>query len=132
MLGFFGEIVFETSDKRILNFSGFMRDVESRFSAHEVIGKKPKTEYIGPGLDIITFTINLNGNFGIKPREEMDKWVVLARNGEAHTLVVGEKGVGSDRWVVQSVSQAWEVIFNNGELFSGKIDVTLEEYISWM
>jgi hypothetical protein len=46
MLGFFGDVIFETSDKRILNFSGFRRDTESRFALHEVIGKKPKTEYI--------------------------------------------------------------------------------------
>lgn len=132
MLGFFGNIVFETSDNRILNFTGFTRDVSSRFAAHEVIGQKPKTEYIGPGLDTITFTINLNGNHGIKPRDEMDKWVSLTRNGEAHILVIGDKGIGTDKWVVKNVSQTWDVIFNNGELFSGKIDVALEEYISWM
>lgn len=130
MIGFFGDVVFETSDSRLLTFNGFTREVSSRYAEHEVLLKKPKIEYLGPGLDTITFTIDINGSFGVKPREEMDRWVVLARKGQAYTLVIGAKPLGSDKWVVERVSEAWEIIFNRGELYSGKIDVTLKEYIS--
>lgn len=130
MIGYFGrDIIFETSDQRILNFANFKREAAGRWASHEVIGKKPITQFVGPGLDTITFTVNLNGNNGVSPREEMNKWLEYARNGEAETLVVGEP-LGVDKWVVKSISQAWDVIFNRGEIFSGKVDVTLEEYIS--
>lgn len=130
MIGYFGkDIIFETSDERIMNFSNFKRDIASRWASHETIGIKPKTEFIGPGLDAITFTVNLNGNNGVKPREEMNKWLECARVGKAETLVVGV-ALGVDKWVVKSVGQAWDVILNHGELFSGKVDVSLEEYIS--
>ena len=128
----FGNIVFETSDSRILNFTGFTRDVSSRYAQHEVIGKKPATEYLGPNLDTISFTVNLNGSFGVNVRGEMDRWVGMARNGEAYLLVIGGKGVGTDLWSVQSISEMWNKILNNGALLSGKIDVTLQEYISRM
>ena len=130
MIGYFGkDIIFETSDERILTFTDFNRDTASRFAMHEVIGKKPTTEFVGPGLDTITFTVHLNGNNGVNPREEMNKWLEYARSGQAEILVVGV-ALGVDKLVVKSVSQAWGVVFNRGEIFSGKVDVTLEEYIS--
>ena len=131
MIGYFGmDIIFETSDQRILTFSGLKQEIASRWGSHELIGVKPKTEYIGPGLDTISFTVDLNGNNGVKPRTEMDLWLVKARDGVAETFVIGDKPLGADRWIVKSVSQAWNTVFNRGELFSCKVDVTLEEYIS--
>lgn len=130
MIGYFGDIIFETSDERILTFSRLTRDTSSRFAVHEVIGQKPKTEFTGPGLDDIFFTVDLNGNNGVKPREEMDRWLMKAREGIAETLVIGDKPLGVDKWVVTSVSQAWDTVFNRGELFSGRVDITLQEYIS--
>lgn len=130
MIGYFGDVIFETSDSRILNFSDFKLETASRFAVHEVIGKKPKTEFIGPGLNTVTFTVNLNGNHGIKPRDEMTQWIIKSNSGEAHTLVIGGRVLGADKWVVKSVSEAWDTIFNKGELFSGKLEVTIEEYIS--
>jgi phage protein U len=133
LIGYFGkQIIFETSDKRIMTFTGLKMDIASRYAKHDVIMKKPKTEFTGPDLDSLSFTINLKGSFGVKPREEMEKWALLARNGIAEFFVIGGKPLGTDKWVVKSVSQAWDTIFNGGELFSGKIDVSLEEYISKM
>lgn len=129
MIGFFGDIVFETSDKRILNFSGFTRNSSSRWAIHETIGAKPSSEYIGPGLDTVSFTVNINGLFGVKPREEMDRWIIKERSGEVAPLLIGNKYLGVDKWRIVSVSQAWDTIFNKGELVSGKIDVELEEYV---
>jgi phage protein U len=131
-LGCFGDIGFVTSDRRIMSFSGLKREVSGRYGTHEIIGGKPVTEYLGPGLETITFTITLNGNLGVKPREEMERWVKKAEQGKAEFLVVGGKPLGNDKWVVKSLSQAWEAVFNKGELFSGKVDVTLEEYIAEM
>jgi phage protein U len=130
MIGYFGDIIFETSDERILTFTGLTRDDAGRWGSHELIGVHPKTEYIGPGLDKITFTVEFNGNNGVSPRAEMDRWLIKARDGVAETFVIGDKPLGVDKWIVKSISQAWGTVFNRGELFSGKVDVTLEEYIS--
>lgn len=129
MIGFFGDIVFETSDQKILTFSDFSRDSAARWNTHDVIGRKPTSEYVGPGLDSISFTVNLSGNHGVKPREEMEKWLMKENTGVAEILVIGNKVIGNDRWVVKSVSQAWNVVLNKGELFSGSIDIELEEYV---
>jgi phage protein U len=131
MIGYFGpDIIFETSDERILSFSGFTRDAAGRWGSHDLIGIKPKSEFIGPGLDTISFTVSLNGNNGVKPREQMDKWLEYTRKGVAETLVIGGKPLGVDKWAVKSVSEVWNTVFKDGELFSGTIEVSLEEYVS--
>lgn len=129
MIGLFGDIIFESSDNRILTFQGFKRDSGGRWNTHDVIGKKPTSEFIGPGLDKISFTINLNGNNGVKPRYEMERWLRKERSGVAEQLVIGNKVLGVDKWVIKSVSQMWNVILNKGEVFSGNVDIELEEYV---
>ena len=129
MLGFYGDIVFETSDSRILNFINFTRSASSRWANHEVIQKKPASEFLGPNLDNISFTIHLSGRHGVKPREEMDKWLIKCRAGTVDTLVIGNKGIGVDKWKVVSVSQMWNVILNKGEVYSANVDIELEEYV---
>lgn len=129
MLGHYGDIIFETSDSRILNFSGFKREIQSRWGKHDVIGRKPISEFIGPDLDTISFTIHLNGSLGVKPVDEMNRWLEKARLGHAEILTVGNRVLGVDKWTVQRVSQMWDVIFNKGEVYSGKVEVSLEEYL---
>lgn len=129
MIGFYGDIVFETSDSRILTFSELQRSTASRWAKHEVIGKKPTSEFIGPDLDTISFTVNLNGQYGVHPRDEMNRWLIKARSGTAETFVIGNKRIGVDKWVVKSVSQMWGVILNKGEVVTGKVDIELEEYV---
>lgn len=129
MIGFYGDILFETNDKRLLTFAGLERSASSRWATHDTIGRKPASEFIGPNLDTISFTVNLNGNHGVKPRLEMDRWLEKCRKGTVEVLVIGDKGLGLDRWKVTSVSQMWGTVLNGGELFSGNVDITLEEYV---
>lgn len=129
MIGYFGPIKFETSDKRILTFADFKRDSTVRSEKHAVIGRKPVKEFIGPELDTISFTISLSAANGVNPRVDAEKWLRMCRAGEAHGLVIGKRGLGLDKWTIESVSQSWDVIFNRGELYSCKVDITLEEYI---
>lgn len=129
MIGYFGDIVFETSDKKILTFSEFKHDSAGRWEKHAVVGEKPVSEFVGPDLDSITFTIALNGSNGVKPLDEIYKWHDMVNEGYADVLVIGNKILGSDKWVVKQISGTWNTVFNHGELYSASIDVTLEEYI---
>ncbi|GEN83635.1 hypothetical protein SLU01_19470 [Sporosarcina luteola] len=129
MIGYFGKVKFVTNDKRILTFQDFKRDSTVRSEKHAIIGKKPAKEFLGAELDTISFTIQLSAAHGVKPREEAEKWLRMSRAGLAFPLVIGTRALGMDKWTVESVSQAWDVVFNRGELYSCKVDITLEEYI---
>lgn len=130
MIGYFGNIIFETSDQKILNFSDLTHDVSANYGYHEIIGGKPKSEFQNPSLETLSFTINLNGNYGVNPQDEIDLWNSMVRSGKAYTLVLGGKVLGTDLWVCKTVSSTWGVIYQDGTLYSAEMSVSLEEYIS--
>lgn len=129
MLGFFGPSIFEVSDKKILTFSNFQRETAGRWDKHDVIGKSPVSEFKGPDLDTISFDIKLSAALGVKPYDEMAKWVLYARRGDAEILVIGKRRLGADKWVVKQVSQAWDTVLRNGAVYSLNLSISLEEYV---
>lgn len=129
-LGNFGDIIFSTSDKRILTFTDFSRSTSARLEEHKLIGQKPLIEFCGPELEKVTFTINLNAANGINPEEELTKWREYCTKGSAQTLIIGSAVIGYDKFIVESVSQTYDKIYRNGFLFSAKADISLSEYIT--
>ena len=129
IIGYFGDIIFETSDERILTFAGFTRESSTRWATHNLLGRKPGSEFLGPELDVVRFTVTLNGRFGVRPRDEMVRWLVKCRSGTVETLVIGGSALGMYKWAVINVSQMWDVVMNRGEVLSGRVEVELEEYL---
>lgn len=122
-------IVFETSDKKILNFSKMQRTVKGRWASHSRINKKPRKQFLGPDSDQITFTITLNAEHGVKPRKTIENIEKLIRTGTPQTVVIGKKKVGSNKFVITEMSESWERILNKGEVVKITCELTLEEYI---
>lgn len=129
MIGSFGDVVFEASSNKVLTPSGISRDTSSRWTNHEVIAKKPISEFVGPGLDTMSMTIILDAGFGVDPKAVMDKLLDYCRKGEAYTLIIGT-AVGVDKWVITQVSQMWDIVDKNGKVVNGKVDVTFTEYLT--
>ena len=49
MIGTLGrKIIFEVSDDKAMTFHDMTRDISSRWAEHEVLGCKPKPEFLGP------------------------------------------------------------------------------------
>ena len=122
------KIVFETSDKRILNFAQMQRTVKGRWASHPRIGKKPKKQFLGPDADQITFTITLNAEHGVRPRETIGVIEKLIRTGKPQSVVIGSRKVGSNKYAITEVSEGWDTILNRGEVVKITCNITLEEY----
>ena len=129
MIGSFGEIIFEASYNKTKTFDEFNRTSADRWATHDIIGLKPKSEFLGPGLDKITFTMLFDVSLGVNPRTEMDKLLVMSRLGKIETLIVGGKPLGSYKWKILGLGQNWNIVDNHGNLIKGAINVTLEEYV---
>ena len=127
-IGVFGPIVFEVSDSLIRTFDDFSRTNSERWEVHAIEGAKPKSEFVGPGLDKITFTLSFTLVLGVNPIEEMDRLVRMSRNGEVHSLVIGNKRFGMNKFKLTNVGGAYEQFDNNGVLWSSSTHVELEEY----
>ena len=129
MIGSFGSVVFQTSDRRILTPQGMQQTAGSSWAAHDVIGGKQKTEYTGPTLRTISFEITLSAELGIRPRKTLEQLESLAEGREAFPLVIGGRPVGANPWRLVSLSEAWDTMLNRGELISAKVSLKLEEYV---
>lgn len=122
------EIIFETSDQRIFTFSKFSQKVSGRWSKHEVIRDKPKSEFNGADLRTITFTIVLDAHLGVRPRATLERLESFVENGEVDMLVIGNKRVGNGLWKMTDISETWDYLYSKGELVRANVDVSLEEY----
>lgn len=122
-------VVFETSDRKILNFTKMQRTVKGRWASHSRIGKKPKKQFLGPDADQLTFSITLNAEHGVRPRKTIENIEKLIRTGRPQTVVIGSKKVGSNKYAITEISESWETILNKGEVVKITCDITLEEYL---
>ena len=131
MIAYFGDMEFEVNGWKVMTFTEFSRKSSARWAEHEVIGEKPMSQFLGPELDVVTFTVPLNASYGLSPRHIMEMWLGYNREGLAFPLIIGDKPLGVDKWVVIDINQEWGTVLNDGKLYSGSIDVTLKEYISY-
>lgn len=129
VIGSFGDVVFEVSHDRVRTFDEFQRTTADRWEKHEIIGEKPKSEFTGPGLDTITFTMFFSVNHGVNPRGEMEKILTMSRDGEVADLTIGGKGLGVRLWKITNLVQRWKNIDNEGRILNATLEVSLEEYV---
>jgi Phage protein U len=122
-------IIFETSDKKILTFNGFTKKVSGNWVNHNIIGKKALSEFTGPGLEQVSFTITLDARLGVRPRAMIEKIESMVLSGKVEKLVIGGKAVGKNKWKVLNISETWDLIYSGGELAKATISLTLEEYL---
>ena len=130
MVGNFGsQITFQTSDQRILTFSGMTQKVSGKYAKHSIQGQKDRPEFTGPGNRSVSFKIVLNVMLGIRPREVLNSIEAAVESGEAEYLVIGGRPVGNNRFYISSVSEAYDVVLAGGEIASATPNVTMEEYV---
>ena len=116
MIGYFGDIIFETSDKKILTFKDFKRTIGANYSEHERIGKKSRLEFNRPENQEVTFKMKIIAGYGVKPWEMLHKLVVACEKGEVRKLVIGTHKVGSGNFVITKLGAEYDHVWNRGEL----------------
>ncbi len=130
LIGNFGKrIVFETSDRRILTFSGMSQKVSGKYSKHNVIGQKDRPEFTGPGNRSISFKILLDVSMGIRPRDIMNNIETAVEKGETEYLIIGGRPIGDNKFCISSVSEVFDVVMGKGEIARASLNVSMEEYV---
>ncbi|MEC0171174.1 phage tail protein [Paenibacillus graminis] len=128
-IGSLGPVVFVVAEGAIRTIDNFNRSSSSRWAQHDIIGQKPKKEFLGPGVDSVTFSVRFSAALGLKPRKELDRLTELDRSGKAMPLIIGRKSVGVALWVITSLSQDWNTLDNMGNIVDAQATITLEEYV---
>lgn len=129
MIGAWGNVTFFVTEKEMRTFNSFKVTEAGKWSKHDIHGRKQKAEYIGMEAGKLSFTMCFSAFHGVNPRKEMDKFLKYVRDGEARTLVIGNKRVGVGKWYIPTVSEDWNYFDNKGNLLSATINVTMEEYV---
>jgi phage protein U len=127
-IGSFGDIVFEVSTKKTKTFKDFERSGSARWNDHEVIGKKPKSEFAGPNLEEISYTILFKAELGINPIKELAKLRSMRDTGKVASFIIGGKPISTNYWSVQQLSESYKVIDNKGNILEAEVNVDLKEY----
>ncbi len=129
MVGNFGSrIVFETSDRKILTFSGMTQKISGKYAKHSVTGQKDRPEFTGPGNRSVSFKIMLDVTLGIRPREIMERIEEAVENGETEYLVIGGRPVSGNKFYISSVSEVFDVVMSHGEIARATVNISMEEY----
>ena len=128
MIGYFGSVTFETSDKRICTFRNMKRTASASFSDHKRYGKKSEREFEGPENQSVSFEMNFMAGHGVKPLSMLQKVIEICENGTVCTFVLGGHKVGGGKWTIDSVDADYKKVWNHGELVSVSVSVTATEY----
>ena len=129
MIGTLGRnIIFEVSDDHALTFRNMTREVSGRWADHDVMGGKPKPEFLGAANQTVTLEIILSASLGVRPRTVMEAVEAMVESGTAEYLVIGNKPVGKNPFRLMSSSEAWNKVYSRGELASATLTISLEEY----
>ena len=111
MIGYLGDIIFETSDKKICNFKGLKRSISANYSEHKRYKKKSQREFEGAENQGVSFEMNIR-----------------AGNGDVLPFMIGGHRVGGGKWTIDSVDATYNEVWNRGELVSVSLSITATEY----
>lgn len=125
MIGSLGNAVFQVSTDRVFTFRNLVRSGTVRLEEHNVIGEKPIIEYIGPGLDQVSFSIRLDLFLGVDPEKELEKIREARELGQEIPLIIGGKYWG--RWVITQANETHSRHDGAGRLLVAEVALTLRE-----
>lgn len=128
-VGAYGDIVFEVSTEKVLTFKELQKKTSGRWAAHEVIGAKPKSEFLGPALDEITLPIQLNILLldGSTIEDVLAVLENIVDKGLVSTLVIGEEVMG--KYALTDMDQTRTHFGRGGVATVADVSLSLREYI---
>ena len=112
MVGSYMGRVFTVSSQRILTPSNLKGSAGSDWANHEIIGKKARSQWVGPKLKSYTMDLLLRAQDGVSPRSTLD---YFQRAAESPFKLV-------------SVSDEWDTVLNGGALIECRVSLNIEEY----
>lgn len=119
----------EDGSLKILTFQDLNVERAGVWEEHRIIGKTyPKKEFIGAESPTVTMTIIVDQLFGYSPRSVMSKLDEYLRKGKADELKIGSHKFGANKWCITGLSEAYNIIWQNGSISRATIDMTLSYY----
>lgn len=133
-VGHFGDVQFYVSVKGgkldALSFSDAAWTSSANYEEHKRNGKKPVTEYVGNNLDEFSMNIYISAYLLQSPMMIVEELRKYCLGSKAYPLVLGGSRIGSDKFVIKSISNDLRMFSKNGKPLMVSASVTFEEYAS--
>lgn len=127
MLASYGKITFKVTEEEIKIFNNFTISRKARYVAHERINNKPLLQFMGLEADTISFNIQLIEGVTGNIVGDLKVLKNMFTKAEVHPLFLGSKKLGS--FVIESISEAYSMMDNFGNLEIVNVSLSLREYI---
>lgn len=133
VIGSFAGLEFRVNVKKdgsldILTPADMGQEVSSNWTEHEIIGRKyPKSEFLGANNRSFNMTIVIDRLWGHSPLGTMKKLSLFCEKGKVDVLKIGSHKVGT-KWKIDSISQAWNAVYHEGQLVKATVTLTLSHY----
>lgn len=128
-IGYMGDVVFISSADYLLTPANYDREASGRWSEHDLLMRKPVSQFGGPGLEKISFDILLDAGHGISPEEQLKKLRKMRDVGAVFPLVIGGKPVSQSSWRLDSLKESDHYFTSDGRIMQCKVAVQLTEYM---
>ncbi|MGI6394496.1 MAG: phage tail protein [bacterium] len=118
-----GTIIFD--EKRIVG--GMSGNRKYRFAHHETVGDKPKTQFLGGGLDQYTLKAHFHADF-CNPKEMLDRLNEVAETGQPQPFSM-YNGIYYGDFTIESITLVYETSLDDGSILSAEVDIVINEYV---
>lgn len=120
--------VFTVSDKEIFTPSRLAGSTGSDWATHEIIGKKAKSQWLGPKLKKYDLEILLRAQDGVNPRSTLEYFQGVAESQKVDWFIIGGRPLSPNPFKLVSISDEWDAVLNGGILVECKVSLSIEEY----
>lgn len=127
-VGSMGDIPFVVTYGKIRTFSDYGRSGSGRWAKHDLIGRKPVMEFLGPDVEKVSMKIQLRTDHGINPESELGRLRKMRDTGAVFPFILGGAPVSDNYWLLEDIGE--NVIYwrAGGKILSVSVDITLTEY----
>lgn len=127
-VGSMGDIPFVVSYGKIRTFSDYGRSGSGRWAKHDLIGRKPVMEFLGPDVEKVSMKIQLRTDHGINPESELERLRKMRDTGAVFPFILGGAPVSDNYWLLEDLGENVSYWRAGGKILSVSVDITLTEY----
>ena len=127
-VGSMGDIPFVVTYGKIRTFSDYGRSGSGRWAKHDLIGRKPVMEFLGPDVEKVSMKIQLRTDHGINPESELGRLRKMRDTGAVFPFILGGAPVSDNYWLLEDMGENVSYWRAGGKILSVSVDITLTEY----
>lgn len=127
-VGYMGDVPFYASEVLLRTPMETARSAASRWTDHELLLRKPVSQFVGPVLETFSFSLVLSSVNGLNPLKELGKLRAMRDNGTVFPLIIGGRPLVQNYWRLESLSEGENYYSADGRLLQTKVSVQLKEY----